>query len=796
MPFFRPPTVNPTTQTPGSTPRRRSIKDSTLTHAVTANSSDNDHRIVEAGLKKDGGHALSHGGGMHGGYQNGVARAADGIPDKDVVDGWFDEIMSSLVPTTPTRAPTLPTHLTTESKWDLVRAYRAKSSPDLFSKSKCSLSPIHHASSLSPHTPLPVSRSQSHSSITSTAGSDCSGWMECKPETPQAWVAFLARVVSECLEEVVVGRRVVEAVRELRVCVWCELPRWCETFLEADGLQCMSNLMAHLAGKPRKHPLDWALHLELLRILQGLLKLPLTFTYLTRTPTIICHLNKTLFGWWRAHHHHADHYTRCVAGGESGILLQVGSLAAPTASSNTSASPSSASQPAPVADAQTPGRRFSVTRRKQPFQPTSDTPEPTPYSPSAHAPPLADRTLGLQLLTTAIEGGAWDACMRALDTVAGLSEGDIEFRSPSRFMVVPNTLRPWTVTLQRVVLERAARWTGAYTRRKEIYEKLKRSSGAAAKGFSSPARTVSAKTGEEVHGSDVGVVVFLEANVRFMVGMIRYAPPSERSWIRGMLFEKAGMNDIVAKMKLCPDPSFLTLLDTNLAQISRLCTPFSTHIPATVPRAAPEDIIEPAPTHGAVDPRLFGFLQHHRQHRVASDSTHNQDQTQPRQIHAPPSDPTPPAAATEPVMPRHDSGHVGHIARTLHRSPGHRDIASILTGHPTNTASAYNPPNPIRHVNEVAVNPSTARRWGSAILRGDWTGLGRASSSGAGVGTATAGEASPAQVVEDASLDVSAVDSDGDDLSEGEWNFGMGAPREGDGGSEGGSEDGGRRMGV
>ncbi|KAJ3015979.1 hypothetical protein HKX48_004278 [Thoreauomyces humboldtii] len=447
------------------------------------------------------------------------------MPDRHVVDGWFDEIMSTLpapIPQLqiisasgarmPARTPApRSTSLTTEAKWELVRVYKAKQ--DLAIKEE---------------------RDGPKQCIR----------MDPEPVEGRPCARFLSEVVRTGSQRDTLyrGAILLEKVRELRVCVSSELVSWSVKFLDCNGMRNLSMLLQTIAEKPERSAEDWALHFELLRTLRGLLRQPEAFPYLFENPRILTYTSQTLFGWWRSHHHHPDHYTRCI-----GFNDQDGGISLPT--------------PPSTQTCHKTGR----------FQEASECQEPPAHESSYNRPSLAARTVGCEIFALAIRGGAWDLVLRSLAAVATAPTTASTTKSmpasrmpqlpePAKVSVVPNTLRPWTMTLLRVVLQASGRWSGLPERAGSVYDAL--CAVAPRTMLFGHAATVPAPPLVPDNPPEAEVKDFLVANVGMIESLLTYAPDEERAWVASILFEKAGMNAIMDKLRQSPYPALSGRIDT------------------------------------------------------------------------------------------------------------------------------------------------------------------------------------------------------------------------------------------
>ncbi|TPX64780.1 hypothetical protein SpCBS45565_g05629 [Spizellomyces sp. 'palustris'] len=425
------------------------------------------------------------------------------MPDPNVIDGWFDEIMESLLPENSAqkyphdRAAQI--KLDAESKWALVRAYRLKSS--LFDeKAEKGTTPT-------------VPGQQSSSPLDSTM--------------------FLMAYVGDGDTVHTADEALLDMIKKLRICVACELVGWTETFLQYDGLVYLTNLMRNISQKAEKSPQDWTLHLELTRTLRTLCCTRPFLSYLMDSGSILSYLCRILFGWWKQHHHHLDHWDRCI-----GRIPQV-----------ISPEESGKSKPKPR------------------YQACSEIPEPSILKDSSTRPPMANRRVGLEVLSLVIEHGGWKCVVMALDAVAGASsvlEGDIiGCRNSNEFLPTPITFMPWISITHQVTLNRLRHWTGLTARAHSIYHTLKHTMASSKHyRYKSVPKTVPAlEDGESVEDADV--VRYLKASIRFAVALV--GPGSRLNSERGVnirrILDEAGWNKTLQKLKQSPHSSILATVD-------------------------------------------------------------------------------------------------------------------------------------------------------------------------------------------------------------------------------------------
>ncbi|KND03023.1 uncharacterized protein SPPG_08984 [Spizellomyces punctatus DAOM BR117] len=425
------------------------------------------------------------------------------MPDPNVIDGWFDEIMESLLPETSAqkyphdRAAQI--KLDAESKWALVRAYRSKSS--LFDEK-------------------------------AGKGTTPTGPRQ-QPSSPLDFTMFLMAYVGDGDTVYTADETLLNMIRKLRICVACELVGWTETFLQYDGLVYLTNLMRNISDKAEKSPHDWTLHLELTRTLRTLCCTQPFLSYLMNSGSILSHLCRILFGWWKQHHHHSDHWDRCI-----GRIPQV-----------ISPEESGKSKPKPR------------------YQACSEIPEPSILKDSSTRPPMANRRVGLEVLSLVIEHGGWKCVVMALDTVAGASsvlEGDIiGCRDSNEFLPTPVTFMPWISVTHQVTLNRLRHWAGLTARAHSIYHTLKHTMASSKHyRYKNVPKTVPAlEEGDGVEDADV--VRYLKASIRFAVVLVSPGnrPNSESPAHIRRILDVAGWNKTLQKLKQSPHSSILATVE-------------------------------------------------------------------------------------------------------------------------------------------------------------------------------------------------------------------------------------------
>ncbi|KAJ3151782.1 hypothetical protein HDU89_001830 [Geranomyces variabilis] len=468
-----------------------------------------------------------------------VTAGGEGMPSRDVVDGWFDEIMASLGPRASRHHPRLssPPHLTTESKWELVRAYR------LLNTTSTPASVL----TKSPHAdPKKIAQAEAKDVTIKEQGA-----------TPQATIAALGSAVAaadraaedESTGKVVWGDGLLWALKDLKVALGADLAEWPETFLRLGGLEHLGSLFMCIADKADRTTEDWAVYTEILRSLRCLARTRESIRRLVATPSVLTGLTRTLFGGWRGDHpEHPTHLDGCAKAG----LRQLEGCCGGGRHAHVTR-PESA--PPPVAAAADP-HLLSRQRwkKRDSHNPISRYAEPSPTAATTLRPPLAARTLGLEILIAMLEHNgvhAWSLIMAALDALTATDSASVRTTTT----LAPRTLLPWAATFSPVVLARARAWGGFPLRRHEAWERLQRETKRPAIGCKM--KPVSAENVDPAMavGEDAGAEearCFLDRNLDFIVALMSC---EETVVATASALNHAGLKRILMKLHLSPDAS-------------------------------------------------------------------------------------------------------------------------------------------------------------------------------------------------------------------------------------------------
>ncbi|KAI8918482.1 hypothetical protein DFJ77DRAFT_455771 [Powellomyces hirtus] len=495
----------------------------------------------------------------------------DRMPSRDVVDGWFEEIMASLVPpcrnrTSIPRMPAPRPHLTQESKWELVRAYRSLKPPY---QQASSVHFLPSSSAVTLHDPNPttaLAASRPGPQVAILALANACGALAAA-DAAYSHSAASAHVFRPAL---------LRDLRDLRVSLSSELLAWSDSFLELGGLDYLGHLLSHIADKQHRSVEDWAVHTELLRCVRALTKQRKIVDYLERAPTVLRSLAKTLFGWWHAHHHHEDHYDWCCSGRAANVAPAADSAAPAATGSGPSTVEITVFPYSFDRDDGTKKRRKYERRDKR--HPASRFAEPGPYLTTKIQPPFPARTLGLEILTAVIEHGGWDMAMLSLDAI-GNSEKKPNTApwtvAATGFKPSAATLRPWASTLMPIVLDRTHHWTGTQSRAHDVFEKLRDvrrpAYGSRIKWVTSDmidpdvlcessAAVAEKQEGERAAHEDE-ILKFLERNLDLLTAMLESHPLASGCWDGDKVLDQSGMLRIITKLRLAPHAPLVTRLD-------------------------------------------------------------------------------------------------------------------------------------------------------------------------------------------------------------------------------------------
>ncbi|KAJ3150760.1 hypothetical protein HDU86_006268 [Geranomyces michiganensis] len=468
-----------------------------------------------------------------------VATGAQGMPARDVVDGWFDEIMASLGPRASRHHPRVnsPPHLTTESKWELVRAYRLLNTTP--TPASVLAKPPHADPKLS-------AKAETKEVVIREQGA-----------TPQAIIAALGCAVAaadraaegENTGKVVWADGLLWALKALKVALGADLAEWPETFLCLGGLEHLGSLLMCIADKAERTAEDWAVYTEILRALRCLARTRETIRRLGATPSVLTGLTRTLFGSWRGNH--PDHPTHldgcakaglrqlegCCGGGRHAHAMHPGSA------------------PPPVAAAADP-HLLSRQRwkKKDSHNPISRYAEPSPTAATTLRPPLPARTLGLEILIAMLEHNgahAWSLIMGAFDALTASDSASVRTATE----LAPRTLLPWGATFSPVVLARSQAWGGYLLRRREAWERLQRETkrpaiGCKMKPVSAEDVDPAMAVGEEAAAEEARC--FLDRNLDFVVALMSC---EETVLATASALNHAGLKQMLMKLHLSPDAS-------------------------------------------------------------------------------------------------------------------------------------------------------------------------------------------------------------------------------------------------